>query len=306
MFLVSKEKLSVIVPCYNEEESLPLFHGEITAVLQGMTEVDYELVFVNDGSNDGTLEMMKNLADRDSHVRYVGFSRNFGKEAGMYAGLAEAEGDYCVLMDADLQHPPTLLPEMYKVISEEGYDCCGGQRCGREGDGFLRSLFSKTFYKISKGLTKMDMTDGHGDFRMMKRTVVDAILEMKEYNRYMKGLFSFVGFNTKWIEYENVERACGDTKWNFKSLFSYAFEGILSFSTAPLKVAGIAGCLLFLAGLLVLILNLTTLNRVDVVLAAVLMVSSLQMFFLYILGAYVSKDYLENKKRPVYIVKEKG
>lgn len=303
---MSKEKLSVIVPCYNEEESLPLFHREVTLVLQGMTEVDYELVFVNDGSSDQTLEVMKMLSDKDSHCRYVGFSRNFGKEAGMYAGLAEAEGDYCVLMDADLQHPPTLLPEMLRVITEEGYDSCGGQRCGREGDGFLRSLFSIAFYKISKGLTKMDMTDGHGDFRMMKRTVVDAILEMKEYNRYMKGLFSFVGFNTKWIEYENVERACGDTKWNFKSLFSYAFEGILSFSTAPLKVAGLAGCVLFLAGILVLLFNLTTLNRVDVVLAVVLMVSSLQMFFLYILGAYVSKDYLENKKRPVYIVKEKG
>ncbi|MGF6375466.1 glucosyltransferase [Clostridiales Family XIII bacterium PM5-7] len=303
---MSKELLSVIVPCYNEEEALPLFHQVITPILCGIEKTDYELIFVDDGSNDKTLEMIKKLVEKDFHCRYIGFSRNFGKEAGMYAGLAEAKGDYCVLMDADLQHPPTLLPEMLKAITEEGYDCCGGQRCGREGDGALRSFFSKTFYKISQRLTKIDMTDGHGDFRMMKRSVVEAILEMKEYNRYMKGLFAFVGFNTKWIKYDNVERACGNTKWSVKSLFSYAFEGILAFSTAPLKMAGLVGCLLLVAGCFVILFNMSSLNRVDVILAVVLIVSSLQMFFLYILGAYVSKDYLENKKRPVYIVKEKG
>lgn len=308
-----KDLISVIVPCYNEEESLPLFYIETGKVLRQMTEVDYELIFVDDGSSDNTRTIMKNLAEKDEKVRYVVFSRNFGKEAAMYAGLREAGGDYSVIMDADLQHPPALLPEMYKVVSSGDYDCCGGLRMSREGDGFLRSLFSKAFYKISKGLTHMDMTDGHGDFRMISRSVVDAILEMKEYNRYMKGLFSFVGFDTKWIEYEGVERAMGCTKWSFKSLFAYAFEGILSFSTAPLKMAGLMGIFLFLAGMVFMGVNLIQSIRVpgavsslDVVLFVVLLLGSLQMLFIYILGAYLSKDYLENKRRPIYIVKEKS
>ena len=305
--------ISVIVPCYNEEESLPLFYIETGKVLRQMTEVDYELIFVDDGSSDNTRTIMKNLAEKDEKVRYVVFSRNFGKEAAMYAGLREAGGDYSVIMDADLQHPPALLPEMYKVVSSGDYDCCGGLRMSREGDGFLRSLFSKAFYKISKGLTHMDMTDGHGDFRMISRSVVDAILEMKEYNRYMKGLFSFVGFDTKWIEYEGVERAMGCTKWSFKSLFAYAFEGILSFSTAPLKMAGLMGIFLFLAGMVFMGVNLIqsiwvpgAVSSLDVVLFVVLLLGSLQMLFIYILGAYLSKDYLENKRRPIYIVKEKS
>lgn len=313
MFLVTKKDLiSVVVPCYNEEEALPLFYRETERVLQGIQGADYEFVFVDDGSHDATGRILKELAERDSHVRYVIFSRNFGKEAGMYAGLSEACGDYCVIMDADLQHPPALLSQMYKAVSEEGCDCCGGLRIGREGDGFLRSFFSRSFYRISKKLTHMDMSDGHGDFRMMNRAVVDAILEMKEYNRYMKGLFSFVGFNTKWIEYENVERTAGCTKWSFKSLFAYAFEGILSFSTAPLKLAGVIGAVLFLCGMGFLAWNLVesiwvahAVSSLDIVLFAVLLLGSLQMLFIYILGAYVSKDYLENKKRPIYIVKEK-
>lgn len=308
-----RDLISVIVPCYNEEESLPLFYIETGKVLRQMTEVDYELIFVDDGSSDNTRTIMKNLAEKDEKVRYVVFSRNFGKEAAMYAGLREAGGDYSVIMDADLQHPPALLPEMYKVVSSGDYDCCGGLRMSREGDGFLRSLFSKAFYKISKGLTHMDMTDGHGDFRMISRSVVDAILEMKEYNRYMKGLFSFVGFDTKWIEYEDVERAMGCTKWSFKSLFAYAFEGILSFSTAPLKMAGLMGIFLFLAGMVFMGVNLIqsiwvpgAVSSLDVVLFVVLLLGSLQMLFIYILGAYLSKDYLENKRRPIYIVKEKS
>lgn len=308
-----RDLISVIVPCYNEEESLPLFYIETGKVLHQITEVDYEIIFVDDGSSDKTRTIMKNLAEKDEKVRYVVFSRNFGKEAAMYAGLKEARGDYSVIMDADLQHPPALLPEMYKVVSCEDYDCCGGLRLSREGDGFLRSLFSKAFYKISKGLTHMDMTDGHGDFRMMNRTVVNAILEMKEYNRYMKGLFSFVGFDTKWIEYEGVERAMGCTKWSFKSLFAYAFEGILSFSTAPLKAAGLMGIFLFLAGVVFMGCNLIqsiwvpgAVSSLDVILFVVLLLGSLQMLFIYILGAYLSKDYLENKRRPIYIVKEKS
>ena len=305
-------KISVIVPCYNEEESLPLFYNETSKVLMSIEGIDYEILFVDDGSSDRTLKMIKDLCGRDSRVRYVAFSRNFGKEAGMYAGLKESCGDFCVIMDADLQHPPALLPDMYKAVSSERYDCCGGLRMGREGDSPIRSIFSKAFYKISKSLTHMDMSDGHGDFRMMSRPVVAAILEMKEYNRYMKGLFSFVGFETKWIEYEIVERIMGKTKWNIKSLFSYGFEGILSFSTAPLKIAGLMGLALFAAGLIFLLVNLIqsvwsagAVTGLDMILFAVLMLSSLQMLFIYILGAYLSKDYMENKKRPVYIIKEK-
>lgn len=310
---VQHDLLSIIVPCYNEEESLPLFYAEASKVLGGMTTVDYEYVFVDDGSSDYTLRLLREMARADSHCRFVAFSRNFGKEAGMYAGLAEARGDYCVLMDADLQHPPTLLPEMYKVVSSGEYDCCGGLRKGREGDGLVRSALSKAFYKICSGLTHLEMADGHGDFRMMSRPMVNAILEMKEYNRYMKGLFSFVGFETKWIEFENVERACGQTKWCFKSLFSYALEGILSFSTTPLKLAGFIGLLLFLGALVFIGVNLIqsiwivgAVSSLDIILSVVLMLGSLQMLFIYILGQYVSKDYLENKRRPLYVVRERG
>ncbi len=306
-------KISVIVPCYNEEESLPMFYEETARVLRGIKGAEYEFVFVDDGSSDSTLNIIKNLAREDENVKYIVFSRNFGKEAGMYAGLFEANGDYCVIMDADLQHPPALLPHMYQAVNEEGFDCCGGLRMGREGDSKIRGLFSRAFYKISKRLTHMDMSDGHGDFRMMNRKVVNAILDMKEYNRYMKGLFSFVGFDTKWIEYESVERAEGKTKWSIKSLFSYAFEGILSFSTMPLKAAGLAGVLLFIGGMIFMIYNLVqsiwaadAVTDFDIIMFVVLMVSSMQMLFIYILGAYMSKDYLENKKRPIYIVKERG
>ena len=242
------DKISVIVPCYNEEESLGHFYERTTLVLTQM-DADYELLFVDDGSSDKTLSILREMTERDSHCRYLSFSRNFGKEAAMYAGLREADGDYRVFMDADLQHPPELLPKMYQAVSQEGYDCCGGKRVGRDGDGVLRSFCSRMFYKVCRALTHMDMGDGYGDFRMMNRTMAEAILEMKEYNRYMKGIFSFVGFRTKWISFENVERESGESKWNFKSLLGYAAEGILSFSTMPLKLAGIFGAVLLAAGL---------------------------------------------------------
>lgn len=307
-----RDLISVIVPCYNEEGSLPLFYETVCQVADAMAadqSADVEFVFVDDGSRDGTLGILRDLAARDDRCRFLSFSRNFGKEAGMYAGLAESRGDYCVLMDADLQHPPALLPEMYRVLREEDYDCCGGLRVGREGDGPLRSLLSRSFYKVGQKLTRMDMTDGHGDFRMMGRQVVDAILNMKEYHRYMKGLFSFVGFRTKWIPYENVERACGQSKWNFKSLFSYAFEGILAFSTTPLKLAGLAGALLIAAAVIFCLAELVFcggMNGLAVILAVVLFLSGMQMVFLYIIGAYLSKDYMENKRRPLYIVRERS
>ncbi len=308
-----KDKISIIVPCYNEEESIPMFYKETVKVLEEMEGIDYEFVFVDDGSIDHTLHILKELSRKDTHCRYVSFSRNFGKEAGMYAGLKEAEGDYCVIMDADLQHPPALLPEMYRTVSTEDYDCCGGKRCGREGDGMLRSLCSCIFYKVSKKLTHMEMSDGYGDFRMMARPMVDAILEMKEYNRYMKGIFSFVGFRTKWIEFHNVERNCGSSKWNFRSLFAYAEEGILAFSTIPLKMAGPVGVLLFLGAILYFLVNLLqclwipqALSSFDILLTVILLLGGMQMIFLHILGAYISKDYMENKKRPLYIIRERG
>lgn len=299
-------KLSIIVPCFNEEEVLPAFYQETKKIVRTLKDTTYEFVFVDDGSKDHTLDILRLLSYQDKCCRYISFSRNFGKEAAMYAGLSEATGDYCVLMDSDLQHPPALLPDMYHAVSAEGYDCCAGKRVGREGDGVLRSFLSKSFYRVIQKMTHMDMSDGAGDFRMMNRKMVNAILEMKEYNRYTKGIFSFVGFETKWIEFHNVERAAGKTKWNLKSLFSYAFDGILSFSTAPLKLSGILGALfLFLSA----VLGITAVFQPKtwlIVTAIVMFLSSLQMLMVFILGEYLSKDYLENKKRPIYIVREES
>lgn len=294
-----RDKISIIVPCYNEEKTILPFRQEVEKVLDGMQQVDYEIIFINDGSIDETQNILRSLAEEDEHCHYISFSRNFGKEAGMYAGLREASGDYCVIMDVDLQHPPSLLPEMYRAVSEEGYDCCGGKRCGRDGDGIIRSFCSKMFYKIVKQLTKMDMSDGYGDFRMMNKNVVNAILEMKEYNRYMKGIYSFIGFQTKWIEFENIERTEGSSKWHFKSLLSYAEEGILAFSGMPLKLAGVVGIFLILAAVICIFI------RTEIILPVLLLLSGMQMMFLYIVGLYVFKDTLENKKRPLYIIKEK-
>lgn len=292
-----KHKISVIVPCFNEQESIPIFYNEVTKILDTMEEIQYEIIFIDDGSKDNTLTILKELS-REEGCHYLSFSRNFGKEAGMYAGLKQASGEYCVIMDVDLQHPPTLLPEMYKVVSQEGYDCCGGKRCGREGDGMLRSACSRLFYKIVKQLTHMDMSDGYGDFRMMSKAMADAILEMKEYNRYMKGIYSFVGFRTKWIEYSNVERKAGTSKWNFKRLLSYAQEGIVSFSMVPLKLAGIIGGIFLLLSVILFIVQR------NVLLPCVFFLSGMQMLFLYIIGLYLAKDCLENKNRPLYIIRE--
>lgn len=293
----NKNKISVIVPCYNEQESIPVFYREVKKNLDTIENVEYEIIFIDDGSKDDTLNILKELSKKED-CHYISFSRNFGKEAGMYAGLKKASGDYCVIMDVDLQHPPKLLPLMYQAVSQEGYDCCGGKRCGREGDGVVRSLFSKAFYKVVKKMTKMEMSDGYGDFRMMSRTMTDAILNMKEYNRYMKGIYSFVGFKTKWIEFSNVEREKGTSKWNFKNLLSYAEEGILAFSMAPLKLAGIMGGVLIFTAVLLLIFQR------NLILPCIFFLSGIQMLFLYIIGLYLAKDCLENKNRPLYIIRE--
>ena len=305
-------KLTLIVPCYNEEEVLPAFYEETSKVLDSMTDVEGEFLFVDDGSKDGTLRELRALKARDSRCHYLSFSRHFGKEAAMLAGLSNATGDFCVIMDADLQHPPRLLPEMYEHVKNGEYDCCAGFRKDREGENVLRSFLSKIFYKVIQKMSHMKMEDGAGDFRMMSRKMVDAVLELKEYNRYMKGIFSYVGFETKWIPFENVERAAGKTKWSFKSLFKYAIDGIFSFSTTPITIAAVLGMILFVLSMIYgLCTGISTLvfgNKVDgytTIVCLILLLNGIQLLVISILGEYISKNYMESKGRPIYIVKEK-
>lgn len=305
-----KKKISVIVSCYNEEESLPLFYKEMNKVMEEMASNEFELVFVNDGSNDKTLDVIKSLREKDPRIRYVSFSRNFGKEAAMLAGLDYATGDYITLMDADLQDPPRLLPEMLKHINE-GYDCVGTRRVTRKGEPPIRSFFARMFYKLINKLSKVEMVDGARDYRLMTRQMVDAITSTREYNRYSKGLWSFVGFKTKWLEFENVERVAGETKWSFWKLFKYAIEGIVAFSTVPLTMAAFLGILFCLiAFIMILVIIFKTVMWGDPVggwpsLACIIIfVSGIQLFFMGIFGEYLAKTYLETKKRPIYIVKE--
>lgn len=297
------DKISIIVPCFNEEDVVSMFHQETTKQLHRISDIDYELLFINDGSKDHTASVLKELAEKDSHCFYFTFSRNFGKEAAMFAGLEKATGDYVVIMDADLQHPPRLLPDMYHACKYEGYDCAAGKRVDRTGEGRLRNFLSHSFYKVIQKLTKMDMDDGAGDFRMMSRQMVDAILELKEYNRYMKGLFSFVGFDTKWIEFHNVERAAGQTKWNFTSLFSYAFKGIFSFSATPITFAGIIGTFLIFLSFIISVISVV-LHYHTLVVDLILFLSGVQLIFISILGQYCTSCYFETKKRPIYIIKD--
>ena len=298
-------KISVIVPCFNEEEVLPLFYQQVKQTLERIKNITYEILFIDDGSGDHTKDFLRILCNQDQHCEFVSFSRNFGKEAAMFAGLKKANGDYVVIMDADLQHPPYLLKEMYHAVNQEGYDCCAGKRVDRTGEGKLRNFLSHSFYKIMQKICKMDMSDGAGDFRMMSRQMVNAILELKEYNRYMKGLFSFVGFDTKWIEYHNVARAAGHSKWNFRQLFSYALEGMFSFSTAPVVWIGNIGCMIMIISIVIILFGLVFhTSQFFKLVCLILFLSGLQMLFVAIIGQYTTKDYLESKQRPIYIVKE--
>ena len=307
--------VSIVVPCYNEEKVLPLFYAEITKVMSQMQEkypeLDFELLFINDGSKDGTLQEFRKMATMDHRVRYVSFSRNFGKEAGMYAGLQHAKGDYVVIMDADLQHPPAFLPQMYEYVKDGEYDCATTRRVSRKGESKIRSWFSRKFYKIMNHISQTEIVDGAQDFRFMTRQMVNAILEMKEYNRFSKGIFSWVGFRTRYIPYENVERAAGTTSWSFKSLFKYSLEGIFAFSTAPLALAsllGIVSCLL--AFIMILVVVIKYLSFGDPVqgyattICVILLMGGLQLFCTGIVGQYLSKTYLETKNRPIYLVQE--
>lgn len=306
-----KKKLSVIVSCYNEEEALKLFYVEMNKVANKMKELDFEYIFVNDGSKDRTLDIIKDFARKDKRVRFISFSRNFGKEAAMYAGLKYSKGDYVTLMDADLQDPPSLLPEMYRIIKEENYDSVGTRRVNRKGEPPIRSFFARMFYKIINKMSDIEMVDGARDYRLMTRQVVDSLVSLEEYNRYSKGLFSFVGFKTKWLEYENIERVAGETKWSFWKLFKYAIEGIVSFTIFPLSLSAILGvivCLISFIGIIVVVSK--TLLYGDPVggwpsmVCILLFTSGVQLLCMGIIGQYLAKMYLETKKRPIYIVKE--
>ena len=307
------KKISVVVSCYNEEKALPLFYEEMERVRKQDFEgiVDFEYIFVNDGSKDKTLDIIRELRARDNKVRYVSFSRNFGKEAAMLAGLEASKGDYVTLMDADLQDPPSLLKQMYNAIVNEGYDSVGTRRVTRKGEPPIRSFCARMFYKIINKISNIEMVDGARDYRLMKRQVVDAIISLKEYNRYSKGLFSFVGFNTKWIEYENVERVAGETKWSFWKLFKYALEGITAFSTTPLILSSVLGVIFCIVAFIAIIFIIVkTLVYGDPTpgwpsLACIIVfVSGVQLFCMGVIGQYLSKTYLEVKNRPIYIVKE--
>ena len=307
-------KISIIIPCYNEEAALPYFFSEIRKVADNMTatyELCFEFIFVNDGSKDGTLNLLREFAAEDNRVRYISFSRNFGKEAAMYAGFQHAAGDFAVLMDADLQHPPDMLEEMYLAITEEGFDIAAARRVSRKGEPPIRSFFARCFYRLINKISRAEFVDGASDFRMLSRRAADALLEMREYNRFSKGIFGWVGFQTKWIPYENVERVAGETNWSFWKLFLYSLDGIIAFSTAPLTVAFVVGVLFCLAAFIgIVIIVVKTLIWGDPVagfptLACLLLLigGSIQLS-LGIIGQYLAKTYLETKRRPVYIIAE--
>ena len=306
------EKISVIVPCFNEEKALPLFYEELNKNIKTFpNNVEFEILFVNDGSKDNTLDVIKKLEKKDNKIKHISFSRNFGKESAIYAGLENASGDYITLMDADLQDPPALLLDMYKTIKEEGYDSVGTRRVSRKGEPPIRSFFARMFYKIINKMTSFEMVDGARDYIFITRQVADSIISLKEYNRFSKGLFGFVGFKTKWLEYENIQRVAGETKWSFWKLTKYALEGITAFSTAPLIVSSVLGLLFCLvAFLLIIFIIIKTLVLGDPtsgwpsLVCIIFMCSGLQLFSLGIIGQYLSKTYLEVKHRPIYLVKD--
>jgi glucosyltransferase len=308
--------LTVIVPCYNEEQVLEIFYKRVNEIFSEMKgafkELDFQLLFVNDGSKDNTLQIIKTLADKDNQVDYVSFSRNFGKEAAMYAGLQNSAGDYVAVMDADLQDPPEFLIEMYKELLEGTADCVAAKRKTRKGEPVIRSFFARMFYKGINKISKTEIVDGARDFRLMTRQMVDAILEMTEYNRFSKGIFGWVGFETKWIGYQNVERVAGNTKWSFWKLLIYALDGVIAFSTAPLVFATIVGLLFcVIALIMILVIVIKTITVGDPVagypsmICVIFLLGGIQLFCMGIIGQYLSKTYLEIKKRPIYIAKEK-
>lgn len=305
------EKISVVVPCYNEQDALSYFVKAISDIKITMSNYEFEIIFVNDGSKDKTIQIIKSYAEKDSFIKYISFSRNFGKEAAIFAGLSYSTGDYVVIMDADLQDPPELLPDMIKAIKDEGYDSVATRRVTRKGEPVIRSFFARCFYKIMNKISETEIVDGARDYRLMTRKFVNSILEMKEYNRFSKGLFGWVGYRTKWIEFENVERIAGETKWSFWKLLLYSIEGMVAFSTIPLAISAILGILIcIIAFVCILIVIMRTCIWGDPVsgwpsmICIYLFVGGIQLFCMGILGEYMSKMYLETKKRPLYICQE--
>lgn len=305
------ELISLIVPCYNEEQSLPYFWEQTAAVMQQMDYLDFEVIFVDDGSRDKTLDILRSLAASDKRVKYLSFSRNFGKEAAMFAGLEHAKGDYAAVMDADLQDPPALLEQMYRAVTQEGYDSAATRRVTRKGEPPIRSFFARMFYKIINKMADVEIVDGARDFRLMNRKFLDALLLLKERNRFSKGLFGWVGFKTKWLEFENVERVAGETKWSFWKLFKYSIEGIVAFTTTPLALASVMGffmCMLALCSTVFIVVRKLLFG--DPVsgwastASIITFIAGIQLFFMGIFGQYLAKAYTEIKNRPIYIVAE--
>lgn len=306
------DKISIIVPCYNEEVSLPIFYKELKKVTSKMKKVSFEYIFIDDGSSDNTLNVIKRIVAKEKNVHYLSFSRNFGKEAGMYAGFSYATGDYIAVMDADMQDPPKLIKTMYDEIkSNDEYDCIALYTTKHKDYSFVRKFFTNCWYKIVKKIYTFEQVDGARDFRLMKRKVVDAILSMKEYNRYIKGFYGFVGFNTKWIEYESADRIAGDSKYSLFKLFKYAVEGMLAFSTRPLIISAFVGLIFCLIAFLAIIFIVVRtfvwgdpVNGWPSLVCIIMFLSGLQLFFFGIMGLYMSKIYLEVKNRPIYIIRE--
>lgn len=304
----NKKLISLIVPCYNEEEALPLFYEETVKVLSTM-DVDYELILVDDGSKDKTLQVMQDLSAKNEHVKYVSFSRNFGKESAMYAGFCNARGDYAAVMDADMQDPPSLLPQMFAILEEGEYDSVATRRADRKGESKVRSWFARRFYEIINKISNTEIVDGARDFRLMKREMVDAILSMSEYNRFSKGIFGWVGFRTYWLSFENVERVAGTTSWNFWGLFRYAIDGIVNFSNAPLDIASGFGIIMTIVAFVMLVFIIVRkLLFGDPVagwastMSVIIFIGGIQLLCLGVMGQYIGKTYLETKRRPQYIV----
>ena len=306
--------LSVIVPCFNEQEAIPFFYEAISRTASEMKDewgdLDFEFLFIDDGSKDETLKVIESLRLKDRRVRFISFSRNFGKEAALYAGLQNSKGDYAVTMDADMQDPPSLLPDMFRAVTEEGYDSAATRRVTRRGEPVVRSFFARQFYRLINRMSSADIVDGARDYRIMTRRMIDAIVDMQEYNRFTKGIYGWIGFNTKWIEFENVERVAGETKWSFWKLFGYAMEGIIGFSTIPLSMATWVGIFMsivsFLGILFIIIKKLVfgdPTSGWSSMVCIILLVAGIQLFCMGIIGQYLAKTYLETKRRPIYIAK---
>ena len=305
------KKVNLIVPCYNEAEALPLFMDELNKVIQTLDQYTFEILLINDGSTDTTLSVMKEICDTDSHYKYISFSRNFGKEAAMYAGFCNSDGDYAAIMDADMQDPPALLPDMLHCLETEDYDSVATRRVSRIGEPKIRSFFARNFYKLINKISDADVVDGARDFRLMKREMVDSIVAMCEYNRFSKGIFGWIGFKTKWLEYENVNRIAGETKWSFWGLFKYAVDGIINFSETPMSLASGLGIFLTIFSFLMVIFIIIRKEIFGDPVAGwpslaciIIFIAGLQFLCMGIMGKYIAKTYLEVKNRPHYIVSE--